>query len=199
MAEAKHDESTSQFRCGRLLRDVSLFSTSVGSIYAGASEPACQRAYPAAHVRNAVSIQLSAQKEVYRVGEPISLRVDIANREQQPVSIWVFAPFEATTLAMADQDGTPINQSGVAAFGYHSLITHTILPGDRYTLLWRQAGKTLEYNPIEDWGYSSSLEPGTYTIVARPFRCCAGFVGNQDQFRIDPAAVSNAVRIRVIP
>jgi|GEM_PF-3920017 len=150
--------------------------------------------YSSAPIRNVVSLVLGAENVTVPVGQRLRLSIGIQNRSALPLTILVFAPWDATTLEIRRADGSPIKPNSPAAFGYRTLVTAHLAPGAILPLRWRSS----TFNDIANWGYTKSLPPGTYTILAHPFRCCGGYVGKMGQFRIDPAAVSDRITVHVL-
>jgi hypothetical protein len=135
------------------------------------------------------TIRLEADKQAYRLGEPIKLRASITNVSGQPYSILYWPPPAMLPLLILDSHGTQVSPTT------HGVIerisgSYQLAPGETVSLGWVE---------ISRYGYAL-IQPGSYTITTS---LCG--VGNKrtsrgvDSFMMKGEERSNPVRIRILP
>lgn len=145
-----------------------------------------------------ISIRLESNKTVYRLGEPIELRVTLVNHTAQEYIIGMVPPWWLCRLSVRNEKGQAVrptlrNMYGVAGgdFTYVLPAHGTVSPTFSAPRAWAD---------IKYWLYDLD-KPGTYAIVGSPTEFSAYEVSGHhlgSRFAVSPAASSNAVHIRIV-
>ncbi|HEY1883529.1 MAG TPA: hypothetical protein VGG51_10865 [Candidatus Cybelea sp.] len=148
---------------------------------------------------NAIAVRLESDKPVYRVGEPIELRLILINRTSQAI-IYANAPppYAVSKLTVVNAAGNtvPTTAPHGPQYGFESSMDPTELePGKPFVMEYSDAetnGATGDWVDIKHWNYD--IGPGTYRITASIE--IGAFGKNAAQFTA--AARSNEVKITVL-
>lgn len=145
------------------------------------------------------SIHLEADKSVYRVGEPINIRVMLINRTAHYYAVEWAPPYGVCRLVVV-KDGRPISSRG--AWGYSDLDPDLfeLTAGRAEVVRYDDPGGRglLEWASIDHWGYNLD-QPGSYSITAVATLIAFERVGNSEgpEFTTSNDEVSNALRITI--
>ncbi len=148
---------------------------------------------------SAVVARIVSNKAVYRLGDPIKLRLTLTNKSGERLYISGSPPpFWLLTLTIFDASGRPLQHGGRrTADARASMLSWNLAPGKPVVIdfsdpenHWRRT----DWADVKYWGYSIKT-PGTYTLVATPE---IQAFGPGDEFNDAPARESNKVRIAII-
>jgi hypothetical protein len=150
-------------------------------------------------------LRLEPERAVYRIGDPIRLRVTLFNRTQQDYFAFSYPPYDLSKLRILSDDGHLLAQRSIPGF---AMARSTSMP----SLLEFPAGKALDEYPdprdswkpkewFRCWGYDLD-HPGDYTITAIPtvgaFQRLPNGKSEGQEFVTSPLDISNSVRLKVI-
>jgi len=149
--------------------------------------------------------RLQSDKTLYRIGEPIKLRLTVTNITARPYGAMWLPEFANFKLIVANSQGRTLTSKGTRV-GYNVSYGDIAQFPPGKTLVSKfvnpEAGnKSLsEWAPIEYWGYDLG-EPGDYTITALPsfgaFEVIDNGKSTGSEFSISPADKSNVVHITI--
>ncbi|MFZ1016726.1 MAG: hypothetical protein WAN39_02520 [Candidatus Cybelea sp.] len=148
---------------------------------------------------NVISVQLESDKPVYRVGEPIRLRLRLTNLTSQEIYAPSISPYDVGRIAILDAGGVPVPLSTehFIQFGYEGDARTTRLdPGKPVVMYYNdptRSGEIRDWADIRQWEYSLT-QPGNYTITASVK--LGAFGEHEPQFVT--TAGSNEVRITIL-
>lgn len=145
-----------------------------------------------------ITARLESDKSVYRVGEPILLRLTLINRTGQTVFYGVLPPYVLSTLEVLDAERRALSPSG----GLGPRIfegrgnSMPLVPGKPVVVEYDRSGRGdfRDVADIKDWGYVLN-QPGKYTIVAHLEVEAIG--ASEQTFVTSPNDKSNAVHIEI--
>ncbi|HZV77182.1 MAG TPA: hypothetical protein VFF63_05460 [Candidatus Babeliales bacterium] len=155
--------------------------------------------YPA-HVE-ILSLRLESSKTIYRLGEPIELRVTIRNNTAQEYAFQGYTPpYGLCTLEVLNARGDALRSKG--AIGYRQLdISSQELPAETSTVAAFEdpaaAGALREWANIRYWGYHIE-QPGDYTVFAIPNFTAFAMHHDGPDFTGSAPDRSNAVTFKVV-
>jgi hypothetical protein len=145
-----------------------------------------------------ISIRLESNKTVYRLGEPIELRVTLVNHTAQEYIIGMVPAWSLCRLSVRNEKGQALrptlrNMYGVTGgdFTYVLPAHGTVSPTFSAPGAWAD---------IKYWLYDLD-KPGTYVIVGSPTEFSAYEVSGHhlgSRFVVSPAASSNTVHIKIV-
>lgn len=120
---------------------------------------------------NVISVQLESDKPVYRVGEPIRLRLRLTNLTSQEMYLPDTSPYDVGRLAILDASGIPVPLSTehFTQYGYESDARTTRLDPRKSVVMQyndpTRSGAIRDWADIRQWEYKLT-QPGNYTITA---------------------------------
>ena len=156
---------------------------------------------PVAH--DVISARLESNKPVYRVGQPIMLRLTLINRTTHDIFFFPGAPYTISDLKVFNAEGTLVPSLGAqheicaAGCGGHPY-TVKLDPGKPVIVEFndRESHWALrEWADIRRWGYDLRTA-GSYSLVAFP-KVTALSVGTSE-FTTLPADKSNKIHITIV-
>ena len=140
------------------------------------------------------SLHLEADKQTYRLHEPIKIRVSITNVAGAPYSILAgWPPAVMLPLVVQDGRGVPIaatsGRVGVARF-CSQCGSYPLAPGERVTLGWME---------ISNFWYALT-QPGTYSITTSLHGVGFGRIPHgTEHFGMNGEDRSNPISIQILP
>jgi hypothetical protein len=146
-----------------------------------------------------ITARLEADKSVYRVGEPIMLRLTLINRTGQKIFYVVAAPYEISTLEVTNAGGEVLSRSVGLGPCVCQGRTQTVAlgPGKPVVVAYDRngGGAFREVADIKDWGYVLRYL-GKYTVIAHLSVNAIGV--SEQEFTTSPSDESNAVHITIL-
>jgi hypothetical protein len=138
------------------------------------------------------AIRVETNKQTYRFGEPIEIRISITNRTDQPCSIHYIPAWALSGLKVTDSRGNQIAVTKLQPFGRAD-------PRARYNFAPRQT-VTLGWTDIGQFGYSLT-EPGSCIISASLHGGGSRNTpsGGLDNFGLSGEEKASPVAIRILP
>jgi hypothetical protein len=137
------------------------------------------------------AIQVATNKQTYRLGEPIEVRVSITNLTDQPYAIYYIPAWALSGLKVVDSRGEQIAVTKPQIIGRGD-------PRNRYNFAPRET-ISLGQIDIGQFGYNLT-EPGSYIISASLHG--AGFRntpdGSLDKFGLSGEEKASPVRIEIL-
>jgi hypothetical protein len=115
-------------------------------------------------IPNLIRLTMETNAQVYRLGEPIKVRIKIRNTSRYDLLIFGGSPWFEAALRVTDAAGTAVPQShNHVDDNFHYLNNWDLAPGTSIVLQW----KGQEWSDIRNFGFELTT-PGDFAISAVP-------------------------------
>jgi|GEM_PF-4163761 len=113
---------------------------------------------------NLIRLSMKTNAQVYRLGEPIKVRIEIRNISPYDLLIFGGSPWFRAALRVTDAAGKAVPQSHIhVGDNFHYLDNWDLAPGTSTVLQW----KGQEWSDIGNFGFELTT-PGEFAISAVP-------------------------------
>jgi len=155
---------------------------------------------PALPVRaGVIGIRLESNKAVYRVGEPIRLRVTLVNYTREQFWIGLSPPWMVCRLSISPPQPVRVMRNSLAIEGGDA--GYSLHPGGSVTAIsWPGASDPPEaWTNIKYWSYDLD-KPGDYVIVGYPTVDAEELRGDHlgKPFAVSRKETSNTLHIKIV-
>lgn len=145
-------------------------------------------------------IQIASDKQRYKDGEPVRLRLSITNLTDQEYRFQYWPPWRLCDLQIIDAQGTLLTTPGSWGAQGSWILIH-VKPGLSVAAsFWdNESNQMSEWADLKFWGYH--LGPGSYTITAIPEIYGFGYPdkGSLGTFAMPKSEESEPIALTVTP
>lgn len=151
-------------------RLVFLFSVALGVLVWSPQQVARADDQPFTVRTGIFTIHLEASKAVYRLGEPIQVRISLHNNTDQHYAVNAVPPWGMSMLIVLNEQGVALPSEGRYPYRWGMIDIGEYPPGETRIIGFANPQDTNDiekWTSIVYWGYTIT-EPGAYTVVALP-------------------------------